>query len=289
MPGGAGGALGGEDGRTVGGVGAGVQEALPDDLDGSGGGVDEVVGEESVIAELVKDDLVGREVIGLRMIASTARCRVDLERVLARAPSPRWRMGETVSRKRFPGWASMMPRSSAAQASTPSSSWENSRAGRLRQLATTGAPGRSSARQTHAVPRVRITYVHARQRAASSFNRAFAFARNSSAVGRAKEVWCEKLHTRPAPAPISTQSSCVKGAALSSRATAAAMEAGLYRVPKGLRSTSKPASDRRAPISSAKQLPSTHTVSVRAIVDNFSQPTSVNNFIFDANLVFLRT
>ena len=102
-----------------------------------------------------------------------------------------------------------------------------------------------------------------------------AFARKSSAEGRAKEVWCEKLHTRPAPAPISTQSCGVKGAPLSSRSTAAAMDAGLYKVPKGLRSTLKPASERRAPISSAKQLPSTHTESVRAIVDNFSQLTSV--------------
>ena len=62
-------------------------------------------------------------------------------------------------------------------------------------MATTGVPGRSSARQTRAVPRVRITYVHARQRAASSFNRAFAFARKSSAEGLAKKP-LERLSRR---------------------------------------------------------------------------------------------
>ena len=60
--GGAGGTLGGEDALAVGGVGAGVEEALPDELDGCGGGVDEVVGVEAVVAEFVVDDLVGLEI-----------------------------------------------------------------------------------------------------------------------------------------------------------------------------------------------------------------------------------
>ena len=60
--GGAGGALGVVDAFAFGGVGAGVEEALPDELDGCGGGVDEVVGVEAVVAELVVDDFVRREV-----------------------------------------------------------------------------------------------------------------------------------------------------------------------------------------------------------------------------------
>jgi hypothetical protein len=51
--GGAGGALGVVDAFAFGGVGAGVEEALPDELDGCGGGVDEVIGVEAVVAELV--------------------------------------------------------------------------------------------------------------------------------------------------------------------------------------------------------------------------------------------
>ena len=59
--GGAGGALGGEDALAVGGVGAGIQEAFPDDLDGRRGGVDEVVGVEAVVPQFVHHDFVRRE------------------------------------------------------------------------------------------------------------------------------------------------------------------------------------------------------------------------------------
>ena len=69
MAGGAGGFLRREEGGAVGGVGAGVQEAFPDDLHGRGGGVDEVVGVEAVVAEFVQQDLVRREILCAKGIA----------------------------------------------------------------------------------------------------------------------------------------------------------------------------------------------------------------------------
>ena len=60
--GGAGGALGVVDAFAVGGVGAGVEEALPDELDGCGGGVDEVVGVEPIVSQFVHQDLICREI-----------------------------------------------------------------------------------------------------------------------------------------------------------------------------------------------------------------------------------
>ena len=59
---GAGGAFGLKDAGTVGGVGAGVEEALPDDLDGCRGRVDQVFRIETVITKLIRQDFVRREV-----------------------------------------------------------------------------------------------------------------------------------------------------------------------------------------------------------------------------------
>ena len=55
-------ALCSEDALALRGVGAGIQEAFPDDLDGRRGGVDEVVGVEAVVPQFVHHDFVRREV-----------------------------------------------------------------------------------------------------------------------------------------------------------------------------------------------------------------------------------
>ena len=152
MGGGAGGFLRREDAGPVRGIGAGVQEAFPDDLHGGRGGVDEVFAVETVVPQFVQQDLVGREVGGgsrvkpgmtggqeflYRQVQRRLGQRVPM-RPVAQVPD-----GGDGEKERLSGCVSTMVRSSAAQASTDSSSCANSRAGRFRQLATTGCPGRS--------------------------------------------------------------------------------------------------------------------------------------------------
>ena len=109
------------------------------------------------------------------------------------------------------------------------------------------------------VPSVRITLLQSCQKAEASSKDWLAAARNSSAVGRAKDVWWLKEQTSPAPAPISTHSDTVKCRPSLRRERALATEMGLYRVPKGLTQAWKPACRSFAPIWSAKQLPMTIT------------------------------
>ena len=113
----------------------------------------------------------------------------------------------------------------AATWSTDSISCENSREGRFRQLETTSPFATSF--HTIAVPKVIITLPLSFHHAEAFCRVAFAPTRNSSAVGRAKEVWCHQEHIFPAPAPISTHSSMRNGTQWSRRAMEFATDTGL--------------------------------------------------------------
>ena len=62
MVGGAGSALGGEDALAFRRDGAGVQEALPDDLHGGRRRMNEVLGIEPIVPQLVHHNLVRRKI-----------------------------------------------------------------------------------------------------------------------------------------------------------------------------------------------------------------------------------